>query len=266
VKAQPARLGAVTYLNARPLVYGLQADARRFSIRFDVPAMCAALLHDRTVDVGLIPSIEYLHRQDYSIVPDVAVASNGTVASVALFTSRPVSSIRTIAVDTSSRTSTMLLRILCARHFHINPELRQTPPDLTTMLDRCDAAMLIGDAALFADPVALGVQKIDFGEQWRAMTGLPFVYAFWAGWSGALDADDVVRLREAKMAGAAHVEDVARDYFGRDAARVAIGARYLTENVSFDLQEAEQEGLRRFYGLAADLGFVASAGVLRFYS
>ncbi len=262
----PIRLGAVTYLNARPLVYGLQADAGRFSIRFDVPSTCATLLHDRSVEVGLIPSIEYLQRPDYHIVPDVAVASNGTVASVALFTSRPVSSIRTIAVDTSSRTSSMLLRILCARHFHIKPELRQAPPDLPTMLDRCDAAMLIGDPALFVDAVALGVQKIDFGDEWRAMTGLPFVYAFWAGWPGAVGADDIVRLREAKMAGAAHVEDVAREYFGRDAAKVAIGTRYLTENVGFDLQEAEQEGLRRFYSLASELGLVPSAGVLRFYS
>jgi chorismate dehydratase len=261
----PTRLGAVTYLNARPLVYGLQADVRQFSIRFDVPSVCAALLHDREVELGLIPSIEYLHRRDYLIVPDVAVASNGTVASVALFSSCSVSSIRTIAVDTSSRTSTMLLRILCARHFHIHPELRHAPPDLPTMLDRCDAAMLIGDAALFADPVALGVEKIDFGEQWRAMTGLPFVYAFWAGWPGALDPDGLLRLREAKMAGAAHVEDVAREYFGHDETKVTIGTRYLTENVSFDLQDAELEGLRRFYGLAAELGFVASPGAPRFY-
>jgi chorismate dehydratase len=125
--------------------------------------------------------------------------------------------------------------------------------------------MLIGDAALFADHVALGVDKIDFGDEWRAMTGLPFVYAFWAGWSGALEPDDIVRLREAKMAGAAHVEDVAREYFGDDARKVAIGTRYLTENVCFDLQEAELEGLRRFYQLAAELGFVQSPGMLRFY-
>jgi predicted solute-binding protein len=262
----PVRLGAVTYLNARPLVYGLGAEADRFSIRFDVPSKCATLLHERQVEVGLIPSIEYLHRPDYAIVPDVAVASQSTVASVAIFTSRPVSSIRTMAVDTSSRTSTMLLRILCARHFHIEPELRQMPPDLTAMLERCDAAMLIGDPALFADHAALGVQKIDFGEEWRALTGLPFVYAFWAGWPGALRPGDVTRLHEAKVAGAGHVEEVAREYFGRDEAKVAIGVRYLTDNVSFDLREAEQEGLRRFYRYAAELGFVPSAGVLRFYS
>ena len=117
------RLGAVTYLNARPLVCGLDAASGEFSLRYDVPSTCSALLHERSIDVGLIPSIEYLQRPDYYIVPGVAIASQRTVASVALFTNRPVSEIRTIATDTSSRTSIMLLRVLCARRFHIAPRL-----------------------------------------------------------------------------------------------------------------------------------------------
>lgn len=261
----PLRVGAVTYLNARPLVFGLDAHADRFSIRFDLPSKCSALLHERSIELGLIPSIEYLQRPDYCIVPDVAVASQGAVASVALFTKCPVSAIRTIATDTSSRTSLMLLRVLCARRFQIAPRLQQMAPDLPTMLDRCDAALMIGDPALFVDRRPLGAQKIDFGEEWRAMTGLPFVYAFWAGWPGALSASDVACLREAKENGARNVEAVARSYFGNDEAKVAIGARYLRENVSFDLGEAEQEGLQRFYAYAAELGFVPSAGTLRFY-
>jgi chorismate dehydratase len=261
----PLVVGAVTYLNARPLVFGLEALGDRFSIRFDVPSKCSALLHERSIELGLIPSIEYLHRPDYRIVPDVAVASPGAVASVALFTRRPVSEIRTIATDTSSRTSLMLLRVLCARHFQIAPQLRQMPPDLPTMLDRCDAALMIGDPALFVDHRTLGAQKIDFGEEWRTLTGLPFVYAFWAGWPGSLSASDVACLREAKTAGAGNVEAVARAYFGNDEAKVAIGARYLRENVSFDLGEAEREGLLRFYGYAAELGIVPSTGALRFY-
>ena len=261
----PCRLGAVTYLNARPLVYGLDSQADRFSLRFDVPSRCSTLLHEGSIDVGLIPSIEYLQRPDYEIVPDVAIASQNTVASVALFTARPVSSIRTIAADTSSRTSIMLLRVLCARHFHIAPQLETMAPDLSSMLARCDAALMIGDPALFVDHRALGAEKIDFGEQWRAMTGLPFVYAFWAGWPGALTADDVARLREAKEAGATHPREVALEYFDNDGPNAAIGARYLRENVSFDLGSAELAGLRRFYEYAAELGFVPAAPALRFY-
>lgn len=261
----PIRLGAVTYLNARPLVFGLNARPDRFRLRFDVPSQCSALLHEHAIDVGLIPSIEYLQRPDYHIVPDVAVASQHAVASVALFTPRPVSEVRTIATDTSSRTSIMLLRVLCARRFQIAPRLEAMPPDLPMMLERCDAAVVIGDPALFVDHAALDVKKIDFGDEWRAMTGLPFVYAFWAGWAGALGAEDVARLREAKEAGASHVEEVARAYFGRDEDKVAIGTRYLRENVSFDLGEPEREGLQCFYRYAAELGFVPSSGKLRFY-
>lgn len=261
----PIRLGAVTYLNARPLVYGLGAHAGRFSIRFDIPSRCSALLHAGSIDVGLVPSIEYLRGAEYQIVPDVAVASNGAVASVALFTARPVSSIRTIAADTSSRTSVALLRVLCARHFHIEPELHPMAPDAPAMLDRCDAALLIGDAALFLDHAALGVEKIDFGEAWRTLTGLPFVYAFWAGRPGALGAADVALLREVKAAGASHPDAVAREYFGADTARVAEGARYLRENVRFDLGEAERQGLLRFYAYAAELGLVPGGAALRFY-
>jgi len=261
----PVRLGAVSYLNARPLVFGLGAQASRFSLRFDVPSKCAALLHERSIDVGLIPSIEYWQRADYHIVPDVAIASQQGVASVALFTARPISEIRTIAIDISSRTSVVLLRILCARRFEISPQLVAMPPDLSTMLERCDAALMIGDPALFADPKVLGGQKIDLGEEWRAMAGMPFVYAFWAGRPGAITAEDVDRLREAKRAGASHVQEVAHEYFGDDLAKVAVGARYLRENVSFDLGDAEREGLRRFYEYAAELGFAPAAGTLRFY-
>lgn len=259
------RLGAVTYLNARPLVYRLGETDARLSVRFDVPSRCAALLHEHAIDVGLIPSIEYAAGRAYRVVPEVAVASNGAVASVALFTARPVSAIRTIATDTSSRTSVALLRVLCARHFQIQPRLELMEPDLPAMLERCDAALIIGDRALFIDHAALGVQKIDFGEQWRDLTGLPFVYAFWAGWPDALEERDVARLREVKADGAAHPDAVARAYFGADEAKVAIGARYLRENVRFDLGEAELAGLRRFYQYAGELGLVSSDVAVRFY-
>src|SRR5688572_32739731 len=103
------RLGAVDYLNARPLVYGLELRPA-FAVRFDPPAKCAALLHEGSIDVGMIPSIEYLRGAEYCAVPDMAIVSEGPVASVAMFTTRPVEQVRTIAADTSSRTSNALLR------------------------------------------------------------------------------------------------------------------------------------------------------------
>src|SRR5512141_6873 len=141
-----------------------------FALRYDVPSQCARLLHDHSIDVGLIPSIEYLRGGPYRIVPDVAIASNGPVASVALFTTRPMGDGRSIAMDTSSRTSVALVEVLCARHFQIHPTLEHHPPDLSTMLAHCDAALIIGDAALLLDSgrYEVGtakpeVQKIDLG-------------------------------------------------------------------------------------------------------
>ena len=145
------RASAVEYLNARPLVHGLNQQSDLFDLRFDVPAKCASLLHDKSVELGLIPSIEFLRRPDYRIVPDIAVASEGPVSSVALFTDRPATALRSIAVDASSRTSVILLKILCAKWFDIEPTFVTLRPDLPTMLKRCDAALLIGDSALYQE-------------------------------------------------------------------------------------------------------------------
>src|SRR5215467_4340795 len=130
--AMPLRLGAVGYLNARPLVHGLERNPA-FSVRYDVPSECARLLHEGAIDLGLIPSIEFLRGGPYCIVPDLAIASNGPVASVALYTPRSVSEIRSIALDTDSRTSVALVRVLCARHFKVDATFEAHVPDLRQM-------------------------------------------------------------------------------------------------------------------------------------
>jgi predicted solute-binding protein len=258
------RLGAVGYLNARPLVYGLERQAR-FEIRFDPPSVCAALLHEGAVDLGLIPAIEYHARPDYHVVPDVAIASEGAVASVALFTSRPVTGVRTIAADSSSRTSVALLRVLCACRFGIRPDVVTMPPDFGSMLGRADAALVIGDPALFCDEHALGLEKIDLGAEWTAMTGLPFVWAFWAGRADAVGPEEVAALQAARDAGVVAAEAVARAYAPDDPARASRGARYLRENIRFGLSGREVEGLRRFYAEASALALVPRIEPLRWY-
>src|SRR3954462_15616089 len=114
------RLGAVGYLNARPLVYRLDRS-RDFSLRFDIPSKCADLLHAGDIDVGLIPSIEYLRGASLAIVPGLAIASRGQVTSVMLYTTKPIEDVRSTAMDTSSRTSLALVRVLCAKLFGITP-------------------------------------------------------------------------------------------------------------------------------------------------
>ena len=153
---EPLRLGAVSYLNTKPLVYGLEADPG-FAIRFDVPAKCAELLHAGEVDLGLIPAIEYLNG-DYAIVPGVSIASDGPVATVAVFTRTPIARVRSVALDVSSRTSVALTRILCTKHWRIAPAFVPADPDLEAMLARADAALVIGDPAFDIDPAARGVE------------------------------------------------------------------------------------------------------------
>jgi len=249
-----ARLGAVDYLNARPLVYGLELRSDLFSLRFDVPSKCAALLHEGSIDVGMIPSIEYLRGRDYRIVPEVGIISDGAVASVALFTSTPVESIRSIAADTSSRTSHALLRILCLERFGIDPDFQPMPPDPEQMLRRCDAALLIGDPALFLDHARLGADKIDLGDQWRSLTGLPFVWAFWAGRRDVLAAPAVEALIAARDRGVAASDDIAAAYCGT--VRAARGQAYLRENIRYTLGDREEAGLMKYYELAERHGLV----------
>jgi len=275
----PVRLGAVGYLNARPLVFGLEPSSR-FTLRFDVPSRCASLLHDGSIDVGLIPSIEYL-RGDYKVVPGLAIASRGPVASVALYTSRPMSDVRSIAMDASSRTSIALARVLCARLFRIHPAIETRSPDLAAMLDHHDAALIIGDGALLLDHSNAGlgqdpptreprrqdppIEKIDLGEAWTALTGLPFVYAFWAGRAGALSGEDVEALQQARDAGVRHSEEIARDYFPDVPAHQRAGARYLRDNIRYDFGEEERAGLMLFYQYAAEIGILPHVGDVAFY-
>jgi chorismate dehydratase len=259
------RLGAVEYLNARPLVWGLDALADRFSIRFDVPSRCAALLDEGAIDLGLVPSIEGLRGPDFRIVPGVGIGSAGPVASVALFSAVSVEGIRRLALDASSRTSVTLLRILCAKAFGIRPDFVTMPPDPGAMLATCDAALLIGDIALLYDHHRAGVEKTDLGQVWTAWTGLPFVYACWIGRPGVLAAGDAEALRAAQAAGVAAPAEVARRHFEGDEAKIAVGTAYLRDNMRYGLGDPEVKGLTRFYREAADLGLVPSFREPRFY-
>jgi chorismate dehydratase len=258
-----ARLGAVDYLNARPLVFGLELRTDLFSLRFDVPSKCAALLHEGSIDVGMIPSIEYERGRGYRIVPNVGIISDGPVASVALFSKTPIDRIRSIAADTSSRTSYALLRILCLERFGIDPDFQPMPPDAAEMLRRCDAALLIGDPALFLDHERFGVEKIDLGEQWRSLTSLPFVWAFWAGRRDALTQAAVSTLIAARDNGVAHSDEVAAAYCGPK--RAQRGQSYLRENIQYTLGEREEAGLMKYYELAERAGVVNSLVPPMFY-
>ena len=261
----PLRMGAVGYLNARPLTWALDRAPKQWQVRYDLPSVCARLLYDGEIDLGLVPSIEYLRSDEYRFVPGVGIGSRGPVASVALFTRRPLSGIRHIALDTSSRTSVTLIRILCQERFHIRPEFVPHGPDLVSMVRDYDACLLIGDPALEADPRQLGVTKIDLGEEWTSMTGLPFVYAAWTGRAGAIPAEAVRLLQRAQEEGVASYEAIAAEYGKGDAARIHRAFVYLRDNMRYGLGPDEAAGLQMFFDHAADLGLAPKRRRLEFF-
>ena len=242
------------YLNARPLTWALDRSPSRWQIRYDVPSVCADLLRAGDVDVGLIPSIEYLHGSNYRFVPGVGIGSRGEIATVALYSRKPMRDVRTIALDTSSRTSVALTRVLCEKRFGIAPAFVAHGPDLEAMMERCDAALLIGDPAFDANHESLGVGKIDLGVEWTAMTGLPFIYAAWTGRPDALGGGDVEALQRAQEEGIAAVDAIAAEYGRGDAQVTRRAARYLRDNVKYALGPEEAAGLQLFLDYAAELG------------
>ena len=260
------RVGAVQYLNARPLVHGLDAQRDLFSLEFDVPAKCASLLHERSIDLGLIPTIEYLRKSNYRMVPKIGVVSHGPVESVALFTARPVQAIRSIAVDTSSRTAASLLRILCAEWFDIEPKFHTMSPDLDSMLKRCDAALLIGDTALFTEhETVTDFDKIDLGEEWTSMTNLPFVWAVWAGRDGVVGSEHLLALEKARDAGLQALDEIVGQFGPTDEDQAELAREYLRKNVQFELTEDCYKGIKRYFEFALKMGIYQHSGEFQFY-
>lgn len=260
---RPASLGAVSYLNTKPLVRGLGDREDLFTLRFDVPAVCATLLHEGRVDVGLVPAIEYL-RGDYTVVPGISIASDGPVASVALFTAKPIEQVESLALDISSRTSVALTRILCAKKWGIAPAFTPAAPDIRAMLQRADAALVIGDPALAIDPAAIGAAKIDLGLEWQALTGLPFVYAMWTARPASLDSEQVIALQRARDRGVADMAAIAREEGGGDAEAERRIFEYLRDNLRHTLGDREIAGLERFHELAVELSLAPDRRGVRF--
>ena len=243
------RVGAVGYLNARPLTYRLGHLAPHVDLVEDLPSRLADGLAEGRLDVALIPSIESFRHPDYAIVSDACVACDGPVRSIKLYGRVPVERIRTLALDEGSRTSAALTRILLAERFGLQPELEQLPIGVSLADTEADAVMLIGDRAML--PVEGCFDFIwDLGEEWFGWTGLPFVFATWTARRnvdlGGLDA----LLAAARDEGARRLAEIAR----REAPLLGIPEdechSYLRDNLRFRLGPRQRRGLERFRRLA----------------
>ncbi len=247
------RIGAVSYLNSKPLIEDLAELARDAELILDVPSRLADNLSAGELDVALIPSVEVLRDAEYEIVSDACVATRGPVLSVKLFSRVPIAQIRMLALDEGSRTSATLARILLAERFGVRPATELLPLGFATEDTSADAVLLIGDRAM-TPPRERFVSTWDLGEEWTQWTGLPFVFAMWAARRGCELADVEEALCLSRDRGVDCLADIAR----REAPKLGITAElahdYLTHNLHFTLGSAERAGLRLFQELAVKLG------------
>ena len=247
------RIGAVSYLNTKPLVYRLSEFAPDVDVVYDVPSRLADRLASGHLDVGLVPSIESFQCAEYRIVSDACIACRGPVLSVKLFSRVPIEQVQSVALDAGSRTSAALVRILLQQLLGLSPEFCPLPLDADILSSTADAVLLIGDRAI-RRPAEVYVAEWDLGQQWCAWTGLPFVFAMWTARRGADVARLEIALRAARDAGLANLESIA----AREVPTAGLSTQecltYLRDYLYFYLGPQERLGLRRFQQLAVDLG------------
>ena len=243
---------AVSYLNSTPLLWGLLHGPQRGSalVELALPSVCAVRLQTGAADVGLVPSIE-LNRQRLRPVAGLGIASGGAVRSILLLSKVPFSKIRTLAADSSSRTSVMLARLILAQRFGVQPTLHAAAPEYSSMLRNADAALIIGDPALRIVPEALGYEWLDLGYEWGQLTGLPMVFAVWAAREDAADCEAM--LDQSYRYGQQHwPQIIATESAARGFDRELV-ANYFTQHIRYEIGPRQQKGLDLFLQMARPL-------------
>ncbi|MEE3232933.1 MAG: menaquinone biosynthesis protein [Candidatus Latescibacterota bacterium] len=256
-------VGAVSYLNSRPLVKTL-SEVANFDIDYSVPSVCASELMTGAVDVALIPSIEYARSEkQLYIVPDLAIAANGPALTVRFYYNVDIMKVRRVAIDRSSRTSAALLKIILLEKYGVEPEWIESSPCLEEMLRIADAALMIGDPVF--PYLGISIPYIDLAEEWNKYTGLPFVFAFWAGWPGVINQTDVHKFFSSSEMGQKSICEIAADYAEHNGGDTKLYERYMREYIHYDLGDRELEGLNLFYEKAVTNGIIERVPQLVFY-
>jgi chorismate dehydratase len=242
-----------------------------FEVSYTVPSRCAEELRAGSADIGIIPAIAYATIPELAILPDVAIAARGPVRSILLVSRKPLEQIRTVAADTSSRSSVALAQVLFQKFLGGEREFAPMEPHLEAMLRACDAALLIGDPALRIPQEHPGYMLFDLGELWRRFTGLPFVFAFWAVRAAALrDAPaglDVLQVfRDSRDHGLEpdNLKQTARLWAPRVGIPEADAHNYLSKHIHYYLDDECLSGLELFYRHAHACGLIAQVPELRF--
>ena len=269
------KISAISFLNTAPLMWDFEHDPSReirenFVVDYTVPSLCAEALRTGAGDIGIIPVITTAEIADLVVLPDVAIAARDRVRSILLVSRRPLDEVRTVAVDTSSRTSVGLIDVLLTKFYGGRRELRPMTPALETMLASCDAGLLIGDPAMMAKTD--GLYSYDLGELWRTQTGLPFVFAVWAVRKAALAQmrpdlalGGIFRSSRDHGLRPENLAAIAREWAPRIGLRQAEIVQYLQENIHYRLDEECRKGLARYFALASECGVIERVPELEFW-
>jgi chorismate dehydratase len=261
------RVAASSYLNTVPLVWSFTEGPRRREVELvsdTAPARCGDMLARGEVEAALVPVIEYQRIPELLVVPDVCVGSRKRVRSVVLVMKDRLDGledVRSVALDISSRTSAALLRVIFREFVGREPEWMDRAPDVASMLEAADAALIIGDPGMTFS--RRGVVVYDLAELWRERTGLGFVFAMWMAREGEAERVRRVDFAGARDEGLEHVEEIAAAYSPLVGLPPEEIKQYLLDNISFELNEEMRAGLSLFYKLAARHGVVPEARPLR---
>ena len=253
-------MNAVSYLNSTPLIWGMQNGPQKSQVdlNFSIPSECALDIERGGSEVGLVPVAE-IARQGLTIVPGVGITCEGVVRSILLFSRVPFRQIKTMAADSSSRTSVHLARVILRELYGSDPQIFRHEPILRSMLSQADAALIIGDPALMLEPDNLGFEWLDLGMEWFKLTRLPMVFAAWAGKPGI----PIAAIEELTVGsyhfGKAHLAQIVDQEHKSRRISQDLARRYLTENIRFEIGTQEQHGLEAFLELAG-LGKPALVG------
>ena len=270
------RISVVEYLNTAPLVWSFKHGplAGKYDLSFTVPSQCAEDLRLGRVDIAIIPAIECQRIPGLEIIPDVAIASKRAVRSILLVSKVSIKQARRVALDSSSRSSTALVHLLCDGYWGIHPEFVDAKPDLAAMLTDADAALVIGDPALrvqlrheAGQPVFAGADKVfvyDIAEQWRQWTGRPAVLALWAARSGCATPQVVADFLAARNYGLKRIREISVNTAIQLDLPAASLAAYLRHNIDFTLDAANLAGLKLFFEKAALAGLTPGLTTLKF--
>jgi len=261
---EEVRIASVPFVNAQPLTWGFLRGPYRgiFQVQHVPPSRLPELLRDGRVDIGLIPSIEYLELPGVEFLPQLCIASKRRVRSVYLASKGPLETIRSVALDSNSRTSVALLKIILENRGVRDVSYAEREPALAEMLREHDAALLIGDAALTADTTGLVVT--DLASEWFALTGLPFVFALWAVRPGVVVPDGVRPFLESRRIGMANIPTIALSTGERLKIPADSIASYLKTNIHYYLGSEEQRGLELFFRLAQQFEVAPGHRPIRF--